>query len=147
MVEIQGERRGWRMFSLEWRLGALMPLFYCSDINAFWIDYTQSQLCNIWLLLVVDNSRCIAILQICKDTTFEKITNHLNMNNVANVSSHLPVFNWNLIKQISCKMIYSKTVFKEFANTLRASPIYCFWHYICRFKKSACFRVCLQNLS
>ena len=147
MVAIQGERRGWRMFSLEWRLGTLMPLFHCSEINAFWIDYAQSQLCNIWLLLVVDNSRGIAILQICKDTTFEKITNHLNINNVANVSSHLPVFDWNLIKQISYKMISSKTVFKEFANTLRASPIYCFWQYICRFKKSACFRVCLQNLS
>ena len=39
--------------------------------------------------------------------------------NVANVPSHPPIFDWNLMKQIYYKRIFIKDSLKYFANTYR----------------------------
>ena len=50
--------------------------------------------------------------------------------NVANVPSHPPIFDWNLMKQIYYKRIFIKDSLKYFANTYRGPPTDYFWKAI-----------------
>ena len=61
------------------------------------------------------------ICKTVKTSRLKKLQIRQNINNLAYVPSHLPIFDWNLIKQIYYKKIFIKHSFQRFRQRLKST--------------------------